>query len=54
MPIPPAERKELKDCIWASMETKREQYLQIIEQHENSIFSEPIRYHIRNINKDNS
>ena len=32
----------------------KQQYLQIIEQHENSIFSEPIRYHIRNINKNNS
>ena len=32
----------------------KQQYLQIIEQHENSIFSEPIRYHIRNINNYNS
>ena len=32
----------------------KQQYLQIIEKHENSIFSEPIRYHIRNINKNNS
>ena len=31
----------------------KKQYLQIIERHENSIFSEPIRYHIRNINKNN-
>ncbi len=32
----------------------KQQYMRIIEEHEQSIFSEPIRYHIRSINRDKS
>ena len=31
----------------------KQHYMKIIEEHEKSIFSEPIRYHIRNINRNN-